>query len=147
MKLRLSENAGFCPGVKRADITVRNLIKNRAPNEKIYTLGALIHNGIYTKELEELGVTKVEFSEIEERITSEPEIIHVLVIRTHGIPLEQQSELEALAEKYGNFRLVDMTCPSVKRIHRIADENTSDKTVFILFCNKNEMKLQAVFQN
>ena len=43
--------------MRRADITVRKLIESRQPNEKIYTLGALIHNSIYTKELEERGVT------------------------------------------------------------------------------------------
>ena len=137
MRFTLSENAGFCPGVRRADITVKKLIENKQPNEKIYTLGALIHNKMYTDELEQLGVTQISFEEIEGFIQSAPELTHTLIIRTHGIPLEQQRFLETLSVKYSNFKFVDMTCPSVKKIHRIAEENTSDKTVFLLFCNKN----------
>ena len=136
MSVRLSENAGFCPGVRRADIAVKKLIAERRNNEKIYTLGALIHNNIYTAELERLGIAKINFEEIEELIKSEKDILHTLLVRTHGIPLEQQRFLENLTQTYSNFRFVDMTCPSVKKIHRIAAQNTSDETVFLLFCNK-----------
>ena len=133
----LSKNAGFCPGVKRADLTVRELIKNRTDNDAIYTLGELIHNGIYTAELSSMGVRTVSFEEIEKCIIAQPEAKHTLVIRTHGISKEQHEHLDFLSKKYGNFKIVDMTCPSVKKIHRIAEENTSDNTCFILFCNPN----------
>ncbi len=131
----LSKNAGFCPGVKRADLTVRELIKNRSDNEMIYTLGELIHNGIYTAELSSMGVRTITFDEVEKCIIEQPESKHTLVIRTHGIPKEEHEYLDSLSEKYSNFKIVDMTCPSVKKIHRIAAENTSDNTCFILFCN------------
>ena len=137
MSVIVSENAGFCPGVKRADITVRSLIENKKQNEKIYTLGSLIHNGIYTSELESFGVNIISFDEIKAKILEYPEILHTVVIRTHGITKEQNSELERLADENPNFRVVDMTCPSVKKIHRIAWENTSDETCFLLFCNKD----------
>ena len=35
MNITVAENAGFCPGVKRADITIRRLIENKAENEKL----------------------------------------------------------------------------------------------------------------
>ena len=136
MKIVLSENAGFCPGVKRADNTVRSLIEKRKPDEKIYTLGALIHNSLYNEELREAGVITVSFDEIKKRIESETDFKHTLVIRTHGITKEQNDELLALEKSHDNFTVIDMTCPSVKKIHRIASENTSDKTCFLLFCNK-----------
>ncbi len=134
--INVSKNAGFCPGVKRADIAVRNLVKNRADNEIIYTFGELIHNSIYTRELADLGVKSVTYDEIEKFIISDTSSAHTLVIRTHGITFEQQKKLIALSEKYSNFRIIDMTCPSVKKIHKIAGENTSENTCFILFCKE-----------
>ncbi|MBE6635294.1 MAG: 4-hydroxy-3-methylbut-2-enyl diphosphate reductase [Ruminococcaceae bacterium] len=135
MKITLSKGAGFCPGVKRADIEIRRLISEKAYNERIYTLGSLIHNRGYTEELSALGITVIEYPEVEQILRDETSLMHTIVIRTHGIPKEQYESLIALGEKYGNLRLIDMTCPSVKKIHRIAEENTDESTCFILFCN------------
>ena len=137
MKIIVSENAGFCPGVKRADNTVRSLLSNKQENEIIYTLGALIHNSLYNEELREKGVRLIEFNEVFDTVTKKNDLKHTLVIRTHGITREQNEALLSLEREHDNFKVVDMTCPSVKKIHRIAEENTSDKTCFLLFCNKD----------
>ena len=136
MNITVSENAGFCPGVKRADLTVRKLIENKTDNQEIYTLGSLIHNRLYTSDLEAKGVKAIAFEDIESLVLSHPQKKHTLVIRTHGITKEQSEALSLLEQKHQNFSVVDMTCPSVKRIHKIAQENTSDNTCFLLFCNK-----------
>ena len=137
MNITVAENAGFCPGVKRADITIRRLIENKAENERIYTLGHLIHNQIYTDFLSESGVKTIEADDIERIVTEYPDIMHTVVIRTHGITRELDKTISDLKSKYGNLKTIDMTCPSVKKIHRIAEDNTSDNTVFLLFCNKD----------
>ena len=67
----LSKNAGFCPGVKRADEFVFNLISSKKENTKIFTLGKLIHNRIYNEKLQALGVIPIEFSEIEPMLEKE----------------------------------------------------------------------------
>ena len=131
----LSEYAGFCPGVKRADLAVNELISKKGENEVIYTLGTLIHNRLYNEELAARGVRSVSFDEIESLIVDAPQKKHTLVIRTHGIPKEQDSALRKLEAKYNNFKVVDMTCPSVKKIHKIAENSTTENTVFLLFCN------------
>ncbi len=136
MKIILSENAGFCPGVRRADKTVTSLITNKKPNEKVYTLGSLIHNSLYNESLRSRGVINVGFDDVEEIIKGEPNYKHTLVIRTHGITKEQNEYLLSLEKNYANFSVIDMTCPSVKKIHRIAEENTNEDTCFLLFCNK-----------
>ena len=59
MEIKISEKAGFCPGVRRADDHLRSLIKELSDGVKIFTLGQLIHNRLYTEELEELGVDSV----------------------------------------------------------------------------------------
>jgi cation:H+ antiporter len=55
MEVILAKNAGFCPGVKRADLKIRELIENRTKDEHIFTLGKLIHNDSYVSELEAKG--------------------------------------------------------------------------------------------
>ena len=136
MKIILSENAGFCPGVRRADKTVTSLITSKKPNEKVYTLGSLIHNSLYNESLRMRGVINVSFDEVEAIVKGEPNYKHTLVIRTHGITKEQNDYLLLLEKNYANFSVIDMTCPSVKKIHRIAEENTNEDTCFLLFCNK-----------
>ena len=133
MKITLSQNAGFCPGVKRADRLIRALIAGKSENELIFTLGKLIHNKSYCDELQSFGVFAIEYDEVEETLRSFPDKKITLVIRTHGITKEKYEALLSLKERFPEFTVVDMTCPSVKRIHKIAEENTSEDTVFLLF--------------
>ena len=133
MQIILSENAGFCPGVRRADKAVRELIKNRKSNEVIFTLGPLIHNGVYVASLEEEGVRSVKISELSGIIENNPEKKLTFVIRTHGVSVEDSTYLRQLEAENSNVKIVDMTCPSVKRIHDIALKNTDDGSFFILF--------------
>ena len=137
MKITVSENAGFCPGVRRADEKIRFIINENVKDRVIYTLGHLIHNGIYNSDLESKGVFSVSISEIEGILSANRDKEVVLALRTHGITLEDETKLQNLGKKYGNLKLVDLTCPYVKRIHKIAEENTSDNTFFALYGNPN----------
>ena len=133
MQILLSENAGFCPGVRRADNAVRELIKNRKSDEIIFTLGPLIHNGVYVSSLEEEGVRAVKISELSSIIENNPEKKLTFVIRTHGVSVDDNMYLRRIEAENSNVKIVDMTCPSVKRIHDIAVENTDENSFFILF--------------
>ena len=133
MEITLSKNAGFCPGVKRADDAVKALIKERKEGELIFTLGPLIHNGVYTSSLEAEGVFSIEVSQVENILDENPESKITLVIRTHGITLSDNEFLCRLAKENPRLKIVDMTCPSVKKIHKIALDKTGDDTFFILF--------------
>ncbi|MBO4284359.1 MAG: bifunctional 4-hydroxy-3-methylbut-2-enyl diphosphate reductase/30S ribosomal protein S1 [Clostridia bacterium] len=128
----LAENAGFCFGVKRAaDMTERLLTE---PGLRIYTLGDLIHNRTYLASLAKRGVTSVAFDKVEEIARStETDGPAALVIRAHGIPREHDEILGSLSERYPDFYVYDMTCPNVKKIHKIAAENTGDDTFFLLY--------------
>ena len=133
MEITLANNAGFCPGVKRAV----DKALTYAGTKNTYTLGELIHNPPFLRQLEIMGIRSIRFDEVESVLnTIAPETMH-LILRTHGIPLEQEKALHALAEKSGRLQIIDMTCPFVKNIHRIAESNTSDKTVFLHFCHKD----------
>ena len=133
MEIILSKNAGFCPGVKRADDAIKALIKERKEGELIFTLGPLIHNGVYISSLEAEGVFSVEISDVPRILEENPNSKVTLVIRTHGITLSDSSYLDRLREENPRLKIVDMTCPSVKKIHKIALQETGDDTFFILY--------------
>ncbi|MBQ8414173.1 MAG: bifunctional 4-hydroxy-3-methylbut-2-enyl diphosphate reductase/30S ribosomal protein S1 [Clostridia bacterium] len=136
MEIILSKNAGFCPGVRRADKAVSELIDNKGENDLIFTLGPLIHNGVYVSALEEKGVRAISISQVEDIIKANPKMNITLVVRTHGISVEDDLFLQKLESEYHNFRLIDMTCPSVKKIHEIARSKTNEDTYFLLFGSK-----------
>ena len=134
MNIILSEYGGFCPGVKRADKEIRKILRERLPNEKVYIIGPLIHNDIYNRELEALGANIISFSSINKIVENEG-FIHRFVIRTHGVTKEQYEMLLNLEAENERVRVSDLTCPSVKRIHKIAEEKTGDDTFFELYGN------------
>ena len=136
MIINISSKSGFCPGVRRADSEISNLLKTRQ-DAKIYTLGDLIHNRPYVSELERRGASSIEASDIENCIINANGKSVILVTRAHGITVETEMLLNALRAKYKNFQVIDMTCPFVKRIHRIAEENTGENTYFLLYATKN----------
>ena len=128
----LAKNAGFCFGVKRAADMTESLLST--PGLRIFTLGDLIHNRVYLASLAERGGVSIGFDKVEEIARStETEGPAALVIRAHGIPREQNERLNELAVRYPAFRVYDMTCPNVKKIHKIAAENTGDDTFFLLY--------------
>ncbi len=143
MKIILSQNGGFCPGVKRADKEITRILKEH-PHSRIFTLGKLIHNDIYIKELEKQGVFSVELSDVRGLMERAPNTQTLLIIRTHGVPKESLFALEEIRAEFPMLSLVDMTCPSVKRIHKIAEENTSEDTFFVLFGNPKHPESQGI---
>ena len=135
LKINLSQYAGFCPGVRNADKTVRAAI--RAKNSRTYTLGHLIHNRLYNEELEAMGVRSIDFDDVEGTYLEDQSIPMTLIIRTHGITKEKYEHLKGFEDQHEGFTLIDATCPFVKKIHKIAEENTDENTVFLLFCDPN----------
>ena len=142
MKVNLSLNAGFCPGVRRADECVRELLKTKS-DSAIFTMGSLIHNRIYNEELRGLGVNETTLDELISFLEKTKKDT-VLVARTHGITKEESEILRGLTEKYDNFSVYDMTCPFVKKIHKIVDENTKENVPLVLFCDKNHPEARGI---
>ncbi|MDD6980748.1 MAG: 4-hydroxy-3-methylbut-2-enyl diphosphate reductase [Clostridia bacterium] len=146
-QVTLAKNAGFCFGVKRATDYVSRLLREPAV-KKIYTLGTLIHNRRYIGELEEKGVFSITIQEAE-RVAAESDTLGktVLLIRTHGIPRDEENALRALEKKHPAFHVEDMTCPFVKRIHRIADTETNEDTRFLLLGAKDHAECIGILSH
>ena len=121
MKVTVAKEAGFCFGVKRATDFVE---KELGGKYDVYILGHLIHNRIYNEQLEERGAKVASVSDVEDiaKLGREARII----IRTHGIPKSEEEYLRDVEAKNSNILIEDMTCPFVKKIHKIADENTAE---------------------
>ena len=107
MKVELAKYAGFCYGVNRAVELAEETGKKGIP---CYMLGPLIHNAHVTAKLEAMGLKRVD------RVEEVPEGATVL-IRSHG---EKKAVYDALKAK--GATILDATCPSVARIHKIVAE-------------------------
>jgi 4-hydroxy-3-methylbut-2-enyl diphosphate reductase len=132
--ITVAKNAGFCFGVKRAVDTLLGAIESKREGERIFTLGTLIHNGVFNAELAERGIKITNVDELDALAKSSSESSPVTVfLRAHGVPKETEELLIRLAEKHKSFRYVDCTCPFVKKIHNIAKEHSAPDNVFLLF--------------
>ncbi len=134
MKITVAEHAGFCFGVKRATDRLEEALRDAAEGETIYTLGHLIHNETYNESLRQRGVRTVEDEAELDAIAREASESHpvTVLVRAHGCPRDTQERLEAYASANPHFRWLDCTCPYVKKIHRIAWENSAPENLFIL---------------
>lgn len=122
VEIRIAENCGFCFGVRRAVETVYELRKKT--DKRIYIIGELIHNTTFIKRLEDEGIFCIDENDID-KIT-EPKENVLIVVRTHGITKQLNDRLIN-----SGYEVVDATCPFVKRIHKIVEEN-SQNTVFTM---------------
>ena len=117
-KVTLAESAGFCFGVKRAiEMAYAEIEKNNG--EPLYSYGPLIHNKEVTNDLDAKGLHIIESLEGIDKGT--------VVIRSHGVG---KFLYDALEEK--GMKMVDGTCPFVKKIHNIVNEAWNEgKSVII----------------
>ena len=117
MRVTVAKTAGFCFGVNRAVEMVESLAES---GKKVCTLGPIIHNRQLVEELESKGVRIVENP-------SEAETDEVLVIRSHGVPEEVETEARNHCAE-----VCDATCPFVAKIHKIVKEaGEQGRRVFI----------------
>ena len=132
MEVVVAEHAGFCFGVTKAVDTVYEQISNKKQN--IYTFGPIIHNEIVVSDLESKGVKVIEdVSDL--KGVSEGTVI----IRSHGVTKEVHSALE----KTG-LEIIDATCPFVKRIHRIVEEESSKGKSIIVVGSKSHPEVEGI---
>ena len=132
--ITVAKNAGFCFGVKRAVDTLLQTIQTKAKTEQIYTLGPLIHNTVFNEEMQSLGVMTISQEEIDELAKKASEKTPItVIIRAHGIPVDIQQKLSTLSEENEFFKFIDCTCPYVKKIHKIAQNHSSEDNVLLVF--------------
>ena len=121
MKVIKAKTAGFCFGVKRAVDTVYEQVDTCS--EPIYTYGPIIHNEEVVKDMESKGVVVLRTEEELDDISG-----GTVIIRSHGVEKRIYDKLEAKG-----IRIVDATCPFVKKIHNIVQkESAAGKYILII---------------
>ena len=132
MDIVLAKSSGFCFGVKRAVNSVYDEIENH--NTGIYTYGPIIHNEQVVQDMESKGVKVIDDLEGLKIITE-----GTVIIRSHGV---EKSIYDLLENK--KIRIVDATCPFVKKIHNIVlDESNNGKTIIIIG-NDNHPEVEGI---
>lgn len=142
MEITVASLAGFCFGVSRAVDTVESAIKDGGT---IFTLGKLIHNPGFIRDLEERGVTVIDSEDIE-RVAAEASSDRPAVIctRAHGITHDLTDRLCNLEASNPFFKVRDCTCPYVKKIHKIAMDETSENTVLCVLGDENHPEVRGI---
>ena len=133
MEVRLAKTAGFCFGVKRAVDTVYEQVKE-CQGEDIYTYGPIIHNEEVVKDLKSKGVEVIRTEEELRKLTS-----GVVIIRSHGVP----KHIHDILQEQG-LRCVDATCPFVKKIHRIVEEESKKGKNIVIIGDANHPEVQGI---
>lgn len=124
--ITVAKTAGFCFGVNRAIEFLESTDKPTA------TLGPIIHNTQVVDSLKEKGVTAIEsLGELSDGVT--------LAIRTHGVGKEVYDEIEKCGYEY-----VDLTCPFVKKIHKIVAENYENGYKIVIIGDESHPEVKGI---
>lgn len=132
MRVIKAKTAGFCFGVKRAVDQVYELAGKK--EGAVYTYGPIIHNEEVVNDLEKKGVqvlhTKEELAALEKG---------TVVIRSHGVA----EEIYDLIQEKG-LKLVDATCPFVKKIHRIVKREGENGREIVIIGNATHPEVEGI---
>ena len=132
MEVIKAKTAGFCFGVKRAVDTVYEQVDSC--EGAIYTYGPIIHNEEVVKDMESKGVIVIRS---EEELDSLAE--GTVIIRSHGVEKRIYDKLE----KKG-IRIVDATCPFVKKIHKIVSKESAQGAHIVIIGNPEHPEVQGI---
>ena len=129
MKITLAKTAGFCFGVNRAVNMLYDLVRDGV---NVCTLGPIIHNPQVVADLENKGVNIID------DITDASDCKKV-VIRTHGV---EQSILKYCENHSLDY--IDATCPYVKKIHKIVQNNSTEDLPVLIAGDKNHPEVIGI---
>ena len=132
MKMIKAKTAGFCFGVKRAVDTVYEQVKHSEGT--IYTYGPIIHNEEVVKDMESKGVVVIRSEGELDRLAE-----GTVIIRSHGVEKKIYDKLE----KKG-IRIVDATCPFVKKIHNIVSKESAAGAHIVIIGNPEHPEVQGI---
>lgn len=133
MEVITARTAGFCPGVKRAvDMAYRQA--QEAKEIAVYTYGPIIHNEEVVGDLERKGVQILDTEQELMALTR-----GVVIIRSHGVSKRIYDILNRQ-----DIKVVDATCPYVKRIHRTVQEQSQTGRQIIIVGNKQHPEVQGI---
>ena len=132
MEVIVAKTAGFCFGVRRAVEQVYEQIEKA--ERPVYTFGPIIHNEQVVEDLAQKGVRVIDTEEELEAVRDA-----IVIIRSHGVG----KHIYDLLERNG-VTVVDATCPFVKKIHRIVQEQQAAGRRVIIVGNPDHPEVQGI---
>ena len=127
MKVTVAPSSGFCRGVSNAVDTAMRIDPKNA-----FILGELIHNPAVTEQVARRGIKTVES-------VDEVPCGATLILRSHGVAREIYEACEAR-----NIRVVDCTCPFVKRTQKIVRECSAAGRVVVVIGERKHPEVVGV---
>ena len=134
MEVIRAKTAGFCFGVKRAVDTVYEQLEKASESTTIYTYGPIIHNEEVVKDMKQKGVIVLQ-SEAELDALTEG----MVIIRSHGVEKAIYDKLNAKG-----IKIVDATCPFVKKIHNIVQKESTNGNYIIIVGNPQHPEVEGI---
>ena len=128
MDVKVAKKAGFCFGVRRAIRMVENALSEKEP---VHSLGPVIHNP------QVIGCLKDKGLKVVDSLTDVKN--GVVVISSHGAPPHSYHSLE---EK--GLRVVDATCPFVKKMHHQARSLIEDGYQLVIVGDRNHPEITSL---
>ena len=129
MSVTVAESAGFCFGVKRAVELVEQAAQE---GQKVATLGPIIHNRHQVGRFQDMGVLVISRPE---EATQDMTVI----IRSHGVSRQVQQQLADTGA-----RIVDATCPFVKRIHGIVEKACAQGELPVIIGTRSHPEVEGI---
>ncbi len=130
MEVILADYLGFCYGVKRAI----HMARSSAQPGPARTLGPIIHNPQMVSRLAAEGVEAVN------SLADAPED-GTVIIRSHGVGPQVYEEA-----KERDLRMVDATCPHVKKAQMAAHQLSQDGFSVVIVGEKKHPEVKSIFE-
>jgi 4-hydroxy-3-methylbut-2-enyl diphosphate reductase len=125
-----AKTAGFCFGVSKAVNTIFDILGNT--NDRIYTLGPIIHNEDVVEDLKKKGVKVIDDAE---RLEGPGNV----VIRAHGVAPDVYDKLNQK-----KMKITDATCPYVKKIHHLVAEKQKQGWDIIIVGDREHPEVKGI---
>ncbi len=129
MSVTVAKNAGFCFGVSRA---VEMVQETAAAGNITATLGPIIHNRHVVDRFAALGVQVLDAPE-------DAAADMTVIIRSHGVTRAVMQALEATGA-----RVLDATCPFVKRIHGIVEKAREEGRLPVIIGTRAHPEVEGI---
>lgn len=132
MQVIRAKRAGFCMGVARALNMLEEALTVQIGTGSIYTFGPIIHNPLVQDAFARRGVGCTEQAADIQRGDT-------VVIRAHGLPVPVERKLVA-----AGARLMDATCPHVKRAQQGIAAQTEEGRSLLLLGEENHPEVRGL---
>ncbi|HUT87032.1 MAG TPA: 4-hydroxy-3-methylbut-2-enyl diphosphate reductase [Candidatus Heimdallarchaeota archaeon] len=129
MQIVKAKVLGFCFGVRRAVTMIENELEQSGP---LYTLGAIVHNTHVVEELADKGVQLV-------KTLDDVPNKGAVAITAHGAGEEVYEEI-----KRHSLRLIDTTCPIVRRAQETAAHLVDEGFFVVLYGEAEHPEVKGI---